>query len=188
MSQLSSETESKKKRGEYAVSPRLQRALAAYASGAAKTQEEAAAVGGLSLRALQRGLKRQNVREHIQAMVRETLTSAAPRAAHRMTELLASSNEMVGFRASQFVLATGAGTVMPNANSPGVNVNVSNTTQVGFLIDLRPPAEKGEPISEEDLAALSPVGGVLLGSRRDAPAVIEGTTADVTTGSDERAR
>ena len=173
MSELPAATmpEPKRRRGEYSVSPRLQRALQTYADGSATTQQQAADAGGLSLRAFQRALTRQNVRSYIEATVRQTLTTAAPRAARRMAELLTSPNEMVGFRASQFVLATGAGVVAPNANSPGVNINISNTVTPGYVLDLRSNADRDLPLSAADQAALSPVGGVLVD--RPGPALIE---------------
>ena len=155
--------EPKRRRSEYAISPRLQRALQAYADGSATTQQQAADAGGLSLRAFQRALTRQNVRGWIGATVRQTLTTAAPRAAQRMVALLQSPNEMVSYRSASFVLATGSGTVMPNANSPGISVNVS--TSVGYIVDLRGPDRGSAVIDEADQAAMSPVGGVLLDDR-----------------------
>ena len=156
-----------KARGPYRVSARLARCLELLAAGTCKTQQEACDQAGMSTRALQMALKRPAVREHLQATIRQSLGLSASRAARRMHELIDSDNAMAAFRASSFALATGAGVVAPNAATPGISVNVS--TQVGYVIDLRPqepgPRGDGALLDEGDAAHISPVGGVLLDDR-----------------------
>jgi hypothetical protein len=168
-----------KRRGAYQVSARLQRALTLLASGEAKTQEAAATAAGLTRRALQLALKRPSVRTYMRDEIMMVLGVSAMRAAKRMDELLTSSNEMVSFQASRFALATGAGVAPPDRSAPLVSLNMQGS---GYVIDLRPRAERSEPVSPADAAHLTEAGGVLRGTRRAAP-VIEGETVEI----DERA-
>jgi hypothetical protein len=153
-----------KTRGPYRVSARLARCLELLASGTCRTQLEACAEAGMTPRALQLAMKRESVREHLQASIRQSLGISAQRAARRMHELIDSDNAMAAFRASSFALATGAAIVPPNANSPGISLNV--TQNVGYLIDLRPqePDSRGggAPIDGDGDAQISALGGVLL--------------------------
>lgn len=154
-----------KTRGPYRVSARLARCLELLASGTCRTQLEACAQAGMTPRALQLAMKRESVREHLQTSIRQSLGLSAQRAARRMHELIDSENAMAAFRASSFALSAGAGVVAPNANSPGISLNV--TQNVGYLIDLRPqqpgPRGGGALIDEASDAHISAVGGVLLG-------------------------
>lgn len=161
---ISTEVETtSKKRGPYAVSARLQRALTALASGEAKTQIEAAELAGMTARALRLAMKRDSVRAWMKQEIMSSLGVSAFKAAARLDELLRSPNQMVSFRSVQLALGVGAGIVTPAAGSTTVNVLATGT---GYTIDLRPAAEKDTPVGPADAAALSEVGGVLLGSRR----------------------
>jgi hypothetical protein len=124
----------KKLRGNYAVSPRLQRALAMLASGEAKTQAEACAAAGLTARALQLALKRPSVRDYMRTEILASLGLTATRAARLLAEVVEQSdNAMASYHASKFALAVGANVAPPPP--PGVNVNILNAPgPVGYVV------------------------------------------------------
>jgi len=152
-----------KTRGPYRVSARLARCLELLASGTCRTQLEACAEAGMTPRALQLAMKRESVRAHLQASIRQSLGLSAQRAARRMHELIDSANQMTAFRASSFALSAGAGVVAPSSSSPGISVNVS--TAVGYVIDLRPqepgPRGREDSINEGADADISEISGAL---------------------------
>jgi hypothetical protein len=154
--------------------------LAQRADGSATTLGEAAQLAGMTERAIRYGLKKENIRDWLREHVRSTLSAGAVSAARTMLSLLRSENSMSQFRAAAWI--AGLNGIAPVDNrGPLVNVNVG----AGYVLDLRPPAERGGPISKEDAAQLSPIGGVLLGSRREAPLQIEGEATEVAAPADE---
>jgi hypothetical protein len=176
-----------KRRGHYQVSARLAKVLTLLASGEAKTQVEACAAAGLSPRALQKAMKRPNVRAYLQEVVTRSLGLTAARAAKRMDELLHSTNEMVSFQASRFALGAGAGVTMPERSGPLVNIQMGS----GFQIDLREPHEMGQPLSVRDAAVVEARGGgaagVVLygGAPSPVPVTIDAVAEPVEVGGDD---
>jgi hypothetical protein len=156
--------EPKRRRGEYSVSPRLQRALQAYADGSATTQQQAADAGGLSLRAFQRALTRQNVRSYIggDGAPNAHHGRGAGREAHGRAPHLAERDGEL----SRLVVRARHRRRRGRAERGDAGISVNVSTQVGYVIDLRPqelgPRVDGAPLDEGDAAHISPVGGVLL--------------------------
>jgi hypothetical protein len=165
----------KKRRGNYGISPRLAKTLVLLASGEAKTQVDACEVTGLTTRALQKALRRPNVKQYMIDHIQSTLAIGATRAANKMCALLDSDNSMVSFRAAAYTLATGAGVAPPER--PGTTVNILNAGAAGYLIDLRDDHES--PADGVTHLSLGPAGGVLEGPRV-LPPLIEGEAKDVT--------
>jgi hypothetical protein len=75
------------------------------ASGKAKTQAEACQDVGMTTRALQLALKRENVRAYMRQMIMSELGVSSMRAATKMRELLDSSNAVAAFRSSAYLPA-----------------------------------------------------------------------------------
>src|SRR5262245_26878668 len=140
---LPAERKARGPRGNYAVSAGIKRALTLLASGAAKTQGEACATAGVTTRALQLAMKRPSTKTWLQSEIMSALGISALKAAKRMDELLHSSNEMVGFQASRFALATGAGVAPPERSGATVSVNIG--VAAGYILDLTEP---GGPVIE----------------------------------------
>src|SRR5215831_8831661 len=134
MSTVEKPTE-RKKRGSYAVSARLQRALLLLASGQAKTQVEACTQAGITTRALQLALRRESVRKFMVEQIMGSLSISAMKAAKVLDDLMVgSSNEMVRYHSARHALATAFGIAPPS--KPGVAVNI-HAPGAGYLIDLR---------------------------------------------------
>jgi hypothetical protein len=176
---VTSEQAAGKKRGPYRVAGRVQRALLMLASGEVSTLTQAAEAVQISRRGLSKALKRGSVQKWMQEQIMTSLGISALKAAKRMDELLHSPNEMVGYRASAYALATGAGVMPPQKPAVAVNINAG----VGWVLDLR---EETAPLSEQDAATLAEVregraiGATLLGPRREiAGPVIEGEAVEV---------
>jgi hypothetical protein len=153
--------EPKKRRGEYLVSSRVRKALELLASGECKTQDAAAKAASLTPRALSAALKRPNVQAYRIEMAKETLRAAVPKAARRVVSLMEQdSNQLVALRSASFTLASAAGIMPPPAQSVPI-INISNTMQVGYVIDLSPQSAPHirTKIIEHDI---DPAGGVLI--------------------------
>jgi hypothetical protein len=140
----------------YGISPRLARTLVLLASGEQKTQIAACAVTGLTTRALQKALRRPNVKQYMIDHIQATLAISATRAATKMRELLDSENGMVSFRAAAYSLATGAGIAPPER--PSTTVNILNAGGAGYVLDLRDEDERADVVTHVSLNA---AGGVL---------------------------
>jgi hypothetical protein len=137
-----------KPRGSYALSARLQQTLLLLASGECRTQREAGERTGLSVRALQKSLKRESVKKFMVEHIMSNLSISAMRASKVLDDLMMSSeNDMVRYHSTKHTLATAFGIAPPQR--PGVHVNVSGS---GFIVDLR---ERPEELSARDQAALA---------------------------------
>lgn len=134
---MTEEIEHKRTRGNYAVAPRLSKALMLLASGESKTQQDACKAAGMTTRAFRLAVKKPSVQAFMTNMIKEQLGISAMRAATRMGELLSSPNEMASFRAAAFTLATGANVAPPTGPAAVVNVNLP----VGYVVDLTEPDE-----------------------------------------------
>jgi hypothetical protein len=171
-----------KRRGNYAISSRLQQALLLLTSSECRTQREACDRVGMSVRNLQLALRRPSVQAFMKETIMQSLGISAMRAAKRLDELLHSSNEMVSFQASRYALGVGANVVMPAAPHTAVQVNIGQPS--GYILDLRTPAEMVAPLTPEDRGALDAVaerrsaGAVLNGSRGESPQ-LEGVTEPI---------
>jgi hypothetical protein len=129
-------------RGEYSkrVSVRVERALQSLASGTTRTISAAAEASGLTRRALGLALAKPHVRQRMEEVIRESLKAGSLRASSRMRELMENeANPMAAFRASQYLLATGAGIVQPSP--PTAQINVIGAGPVGYVIDLSGPGQ-----------------------------------------------
>jgi hypothetical protein len=117
-------TSEAERRGPYVLSARLRTALTLLASGEVRTQKEAAAAAEISVRALQKAVRRESVQKWMQDQIMTSLGLSALKAAKRMDELLHSPNEMVGFRASSYALAVRAGVQPPDRSGPLVQIGI----------------------------------------------------------------
>ena len=124
---------SKKRRGPYRIGQRTQLALEALCGGQAETVAQAAAVAGLTSRALYIALKKDHVRVWLRERVAAMFGAGQVLAARKMFDLLKSDNSMTAFRASQFILGTN-GIAPVQERAPLVNVNIG--TPAGYVINL----------------------------------------------------
>jgi hypothetical protein len=113
------------------IGPRLFKAIEALVVGERCTIKDAAAFAGLTREALSKALAKPHVQAHMRKRIQQVLRVGAAVAGNRMVELLHSPNEMVGFNASRFLLATGAGIAPPTQPMVAVNVGLP----VGYVID-----------------------------------------------------
>jgi hypothetical protein len=141
------------------LGPRLVKAIEALVSGEHRTIKNAAGFAGLTREALSKALAKPHVQAHMRERIQQVLRVGAAVAGSRMVELLRSPNEMVGFNASRFLLATGAGIAPPTQPMVAVNVGLP----VGYVIDTS--RRRRGPIDGDtiDPSGTTDVGGVLLG-------------------------
>jgi hypothetical protein len=151
-----------RQRGSYRISPRMLKALEALSSGAADTLSQAAEIAGITERAVRYGLQKENVRAWLRAHVQSTFSAGQVAASRTMLSLLRSENGMSQFRAAAWIMGVN-GVAPTDSRGPLVQIGIH---QAGYIIDTRRAAERKDPISKEDLANLTEVGGLLLGSRR----------------------
>ena len=137
------------RKGAYKISKTMQVALEALASGAASNLREAGEISGLTERALQYAVAKENVRDWLRAHVRSTLALGQLPAARTMLGLLKSDNSMSQYRAAAWLMAVN-GFAPPERPAIAVQTNVS----VGYVVDLSGgsdlPRPAGGPVIEHE--------------------------------------
>lgn len=125
------------------LSKKLVAAIDALADGRAKTQTEAAALAGIARETLNRAMQRPDVQEEIRARVEKQLKGKTlVRAAGKLDRLIDATSENVAFRATELALEL-------NGFGAKHGPVVSNTVNVGYVIDLRRDHTKpGQVIGE----------------------------------------
>jgi hypothetical protein len=150
---------SKGERGEYrkSVTPLIERALQALASGACRSISAAASEVGMSRRGLTAALRKNHVRGRMRELIEENLKAGSLRASTRVREIMEQeSNPIAALNASRYLLATGHGIVPPSPPSTAVSINVSQQT-IGYVIRLKTPPEPADPVTIEHERAEQPV-------------------------------
>jgi hypothetical protein len=119
------------------VSPRVEIALTALASGSAATISQAAEQAKITRRGLGLALQKPAIRARMKELIEENLKAGSLRASSRMRELMEDAdNSMVAFKASEYLLGTGAGIAPPVRTSTAVAINIAGDVRAGFVIDL----------------------------------------------------
>lgn len=113
------------------ISAKVRAAIGYMVNGDCKKICDAAEKAGLARESLSRALSTPHVAEHLRLQTVRRLAIAAARAGSTKVELLDSGNEMVGDRASSFVL--GLAGIAP-ASTPSVSLNIE--VKAGYVIDL----------------------------------------------------
>jgi hypothetical protein len=91
-------------------------------------------------------LAKPHVRERMQHLIQENLRAGSLRASSRMREIMEDSeNSMAAYRASAYLLGTGAGVTMPSPPSNTVNIAIGGPAP-GYVIDLAEPGASGERV------------------------------------------
>ena len=115
----------------------------------------------MTQRALQKALKKPNVRAHLQTEIQQSLGITALRACRRIAELVdQDENKVAAFRASTFALATGASVLPPPP--PAVAVHVSSNVCVGYVIDLH----QDDTPEGQYVGKIGSVGGIVAGAKQ----------------------
>lgn len=125
------------------VSAKVRKAIALVLDGHCRTLQAAAERAGLSNGRLSRALREPHIRQYLDEAVRGALADVGKAmAAGRMLDLINAESENVSFFASKHVLAIS--NIRPPEQRPGMNVQINNNIQPGYVVDLSVWAPLGE--------------------------------------------
>jgi hypothetical protein len=146
-------TSTTKPHREKRISKRLRQAIVLLESGECKTQKAAAERAGLNDQYLSRALGQVEIQAFIARQRARNIARGTLRASARIADLVDAQSEHVAMHASRLLLET-SGDLRSSAPG-GVNVQINNNVQAGYVIDLTdhtkspdlvsPDSERNEP-------------------------------------------
>lgn len=139
-------TRARKQPDRIRISPKVEQAIALLETGECTTQKAAAARVGIGEQHLCRQLKREQVQVFIARRRAENIAMGSLRASRRIVQLVDAESEHVAAKVSERLLEQ-SGDLRSASN--GVNVNVSNTISVGYIVDISPQQPGARTIEHE---------------------------------------
>jgi hypothetical protein len=127
------------------ISARIRRVAELVTSGECATVKAACERVGIHPDYAYRELKKPQVQVFIEQRARQTIAAGTMRASARLLGLIDASSEHVSLDATKHVL--GIANIRPPES--GVNLNINNNIQVGYVIDLTPQQPGARTIEHE---------------------------------------
>jgi len=123
------------------LSKKLREAINLLATGECKTQKAAAERVGMSYQWLSLQLGRDEVRAVLRERATRSISTAMPRAAERIIELMDSASDKVSLSAASHLL--GIEGIKPAAPNHSVNISNNVTVSAGYILNAtgKPEAE-----------------------------------------------
>lgn len=125
------------------ISPRLREAIRLIETGECKTQRAAAERAGITEKHFSRSLANVEIQAFIARQRARNIARGTLRASARIADLVDASSEHVAMHASRLLLET-SGDLRSSAPG-GVNVQINNSIQAGYVIDLSPTEHTKSP-------------------------------------------